>query len=168
MICAYPMRNARSSPVPPRTGIRAEPASSPVRPNSLPAIRASATSSTGLPTSGQTNSSDTPGPCSKPSTPRNARYRQVPRLQMLPPAYTDEEPIPSNGNPRCSAASPITVYKPYRVYKTHSGASYTDCMHNPNLPPCRRRRHGQQPECRRPVQDAWNTYSVRAVGASWR
>lgn len=54
---------------------------------------------------------------------------------MLPPAYTGEEPNPSNGNPRRSAASPITVYKPYRVYKTHSGASYTDCMHNPNLPP---------------------------------
>ncbi|RYQ43817.1 hypothetical protein PG2000B_0805 [Bifidobacterium pseudolongum subsp. globosum] len=53
---------------------------------------------------------------------------------MLPPSYTDEEPNPSNGNLRRSAASRITVYKPYRVYKTHSGASYTDRMHNPNLP----------------------------------
>mgnify|MGYP000016601925 FL=1 len=54
---------------------------------------------------------------------------------MQPPAYTGEEPNPSNGNPRRSAASPATVYKPYRVYNTHRGASYTDCMHNPNLPP---------------------------------
>lgn len=53
---------------------------------------------------------------------------------MLPPSYTDEEPNPSNGNPCHGEAIPITVYKPYRVYKTHSGASYTDCMHNPNLP----------------------------------
>lgn len=53
---------------------------------------------------------------------------------MLPLSYTGEEPTPSNGNPRHRTASPITVYKPYRVYQTHSGASYTDCIHNPNLP----------------------------------
>ena len=137
LICAYPMRNVKSSPAPPRTSKRAEPASSPVRPNNLPAIRACATSSTGSPTSGQTNLSDTPGPCSKPSTPQNAGCRQAPQLQMLSLSYTGEEPTPSNGNPRHRTASRITVYKPYRVYKTHSGASYTDCMHNPNLPPCR-------------------------------